>query len=365
MDDKIIIEDKYLGCLLGGAIGDALGAPIEFMSLEAIREEFGHAGVTGFHPAYGKLGAITDDTQMTLFTAEGLLRGLVRHRARGISGAEVAIVHASYRRWLATQTSAFHEGSGQHKGWLIGHETLWSRRAPGNTCINALMSDTSRGSPANNDRKDCGTVMRVAPIGLLYDGDHAYQTGHLTSELTHGHATASISAGVLCLIISQLRQEFPLQQAVNSALETAGEKEREFGAVGETSRAIEMALSLAMGNETPSPALIETLGGAWVAEEALAISIYCALVARDFSHGVLLAVNHSGDSDSTGAITGNILGLIYGQHQIPREWRDRVELNEVITQIAYDLIDVPNNYFPDDDDRPEYCAEIFKRYPGC
>jgi ADP-ribosyl-[dinitrogen reductase] hydrolase len=65
-------SDHIAGCLLGRAVGDALGAPIEFLRLSEIRERFGLAGLTDYAPAYGKLGAITDDTQMTLFTAERL-----------------------------------------------------------------------------------------------------------------------------------------------------------------------------------------------------------------------------------------------------------------------------------------------------
>ncbi len=72
----ITMRDRYRGCLLGGAVGDALGAGIEFSSLVEIRREYGPAGVTGYVPCYGRSCAITDDTQMTLFTAEGLLDGL-------------------------------------------------------------------------------------------------------------------------------------------------------------------------------------------------------------------------------------------------------------------------------------------------
>ena len=113
-----------MGCLLGGAIGDALGAPVEFMPLEQIREQFGAEGITDFHPAYGKLGAITDDTQMTLFTAVGLLRAVVRSRERGIGGAEIALVHDAYRRWLKTQSSRFDNTKDYKDGWLIQHEDL-------------------------------------------------------------------------------------------------------------------------------------------------------------------------------------------------------------------------------------------------
>jgi hypothetical protein len=94
--------DRIRGSLLGGAVGDALGAGIEFLSLEAIRERFGFLGVDDFVPAYGRVGAITDDTQMTLFTAEGLIRAWCRFEDRGICHPP-SIVHHAYLRWLLTQ----------------------------------------------------------------------------------------------------------------------------------------------------------------------------------------------------------------------------------------------------------------------
>jgi len=84
---------------------------------------------------------------------------------------------------------------------------------------------------------------------------------------------------------------------------------------------------------------VEALGEGWIAEEALAIGLFCALVARDFEHGVLLAVNHGGDSDSTGSIAGNLLGLVYGEAGIPDRWLRRLELREVVAQVADDLWD--------------------------
>ena len=213
MGFDLLKQEKYTGCLLGGAIGDALGAPIEFLSLKEIHEQFGYDGIKDFHPAYGKLGAITDDTQMTLFTAEGLLRGLVRFRERGIGGAEIILLHEAYLRWLETQKSPFNnDDMSKNNGWLMTMEALRSRRGPGNTCISSLSSGAPLGEPLKNDRKGCGTVMRVAPIGLLHDVDLAYRIGKHSSALTHGHPTASIAAGALCVIIAQLRNERPLKQ---------------------------------------------------------------------------------------------------------------------------------------------------------
>ena len=98
-------RDRFLGCLLGGAAGDALGAPVEFMKRATILERFGPRGITSYAPAYGRTGAITDDTQMTLFTAEGLLRAYVRGERRGIGHVPSVVAHA-YLRWLKTQGTA-------------------------------------------------------------------------------------------------------------------------------------------------------------------------------------------------------------------------------------------------------------------
>jgi ADP-ribosylglycohydrolase len=192
------VRRRFLGCLLGGAVGDALGAPVEFMKRTEILRRFGPNGITTYAPAYGGLGRITDDTQMTLFTAEGLLRGEVRGAFRGITSYVNVTAHA-YLRWLQTQGEdpAFeiNPGSGE-TGWLFHQRELHSRRAAGNTCISALKAMQSLGEPARNDSKGCGGVMRVAPVGLFMgrlgaavSPEDAFRLGQELAALTHGHPT--------------------------------------------------------------------------------------------------------------------------------------------------------------------------------
>ena len=366
---------NYVGCILGGAIGDALGAPVEFMSIDQIRATYGEQGVADYNEAYSLKGAFTDDTQMTLFTAEGILRGIVRRIERGIGGAVVAIVDYAYERWFRTQTEEFgiSNSSGDiDDGWLIGHEFLWSRRAPGNTCLSALASrqqgNREYGTPVTNDSKGCGTVMRVAPVGLTADPDNAYQFAKAISFLTHGHPTAATSAGALAYIISALVKGSSLTAASEKALKVAEKDEQENSYPEETSAAVKRALDLATKQHAPSFVRVESLGLGWIAEEALAISLYCALVTENFCDGVLLAINHSGDSDSTGAITGNLLGLIFGEEDIPDKWKQGLEGYEVVHQVASDLFNLPREYSSSafgakiDHQRNN---EYWGRYPGC
>ncbi|WP_349609010.1 ADP-ribosylglycohydrolase family protein [Cupriavidus sp. DF5525] len=359
-----MMRKRFHGCLLGGAVGDALGAPVEFMTREAILRRFGPAGLTDYAPAYGGLGRITDDTQMTLFTAEGLLRGWVRGCLKGITTYPSVTAHA-YLRWLRTQGLASRhelEFGGEQPGWLFRQEAVHSRRAPGNTCLSALQAMTTLGAPARNDSKGCGGVMRVAPVGLFGSrlGQRTapmqvFRLGTDLSSLTHGHPTGTLPGGVLAVLILLLVEGASLLDALASAkacLQTCAHHE-------ETLAAIELAESLA-ANATAQADAIWQLGEGWIAEEALAISVYCALVAKDFREGVILAVNHDGDSDSTGSITGNLLGAMHGVDAIPPQWLAQLELRDVIEELANDLLD-----FPDWDlDNDLANRSIQEKYPG-
>lgn len=362
------VQGRFAGCLLGGAIGDALGAPVEFMKRAEILRKFGPKGITQYAPAYGGLGMITDDTQMTLFTAEGLIRAWVRGCMKGITTYSGVTAHA-YLRWLQTQgerpTCDIDFGTDE-TGWLFQQRELHSRRAPGNTCLAALRAMKSLGEPARNDSKGCGGVMRVAPVGLFawrlrqQDSPHdAFRLGAELAALTHGHPTGALTGGVLAVLILALTDGASLPEAlVVSKAILRSEPGHE-----ETLRAIELAETLAASGQ-PHEAAISQLGQGWIAEEALAISIYCALVARNFKHGVILAVNHDGDSDSTGSITGNLLGAMHGVRAIPAEWLEPLELREVITSLAEDLYAFKDWEIGEYSENAEMNQRIWQKYPG-
>ncbi len=333
-------KDRFTGCLLGGGVGDALGAPVEFMTTTEIHRRFGPDGVSDYEPAYGRKGAVTDDTQMTLFTAEGL----ILHRARNSDGPIVESVYHAYLRWLSTQREAGegallkqHGSCGMVDGILIGFSALHSRRAPGNACLSSLSSGRmgTLQEPINNS-KGCGGVMRIAPVGLFLGEDAAvFDAACEIAAITHGHPTGYLAAGCLALIIHRLKVGDGLPDAARAAL-TALESRPHHE---ETSRAVKSAMR-AWETEPPSFRAVERLGAGWIAEEALAIGLYCALAAGDdFEKGVCLAVNHGGDSDSTGAVAGNILGLLLGRGAIPPRYLESLELAEVIEEIAMDLFE--------------------------
>ncbi|WP_347268603.1 ADP-ribosylglycohydrolase family protein [Paracoccus sp. (in: a-proteobacteria)] len=332
------VTRKIRGCLFGGAAGDALGAEIEFWDLARIRQRFPE-GLTSFPPHDGRSGRITDDTQMTLFTAEGLICATVRAADKGICAPE-AVVHHALLRWFRTQG-----GKPQMQVsdvGLVRDARLQKRRAPGNTCLSALPSAKQFGEPARNDSKGCGTIMRVAPCALIaHSAEQAEQLARDTSALTHGHVLGIEAAVAFARILFEVFEGASLERAIASV---------------RLSPPIMAALEAAQrAPRDGRPETVESLGGGWVTEEALAIALYAALAGLDFWHGLQIAVTHSGDSDSTGAIAGNLLGLLYPEQALAR--RHDLECSDVIARIARDLSLARRG-------GAEFAEEFGDQYPG-
>jgi ADP-ribosylglycohydrolase len=321
-------HDRIVGSMVAGAIGDALGAAIEFDSIATIRRQHGPSGLTAYAPAFGRAGAITDDTQMTLFTADGIL-----HASSARAEDVVESIRRSYLAWLRTQDSSAVVPEARSDE-LSEEPVLHSQRAPGNTCLSALYAG-GHGTPESplNDSKGCGGVMRVAPVAAL-PGDW-FHIGARAAALTHGHPSGYLSAGVLAHVVARVVRGAALRVAVDDAMDvltTWPDHE-------ETTAALHAALALAASGDI-TPEALETLGGGWVGEEALAIGVCCALLAPDVRTGLLLAVNHSGDSDSTGSIAGNLLGAVHGTAALPSDLLEGLEARELIEHVAHAVADV-------------------------
>lgn len=344
--------DRIRGSFFGGAIGDALGYPVEFMSENQIKNLFGPEGITEYKldVKSGK-ALISDDTQMTLFTANGLLVGETRLCLRGIGGTPHDYIFHSYRDWLYTQQLTPKQFEEKRKGgyyctsWLCDVPELYSQRAPGNTCISAIMQNIP-GSVEHpiNDSKGCGGIMRVAPLALHYDRPDIKaldMEGAQIAALTHGHSLGYMSAAVLTHIISRIvypgDEPRSLKDIVIEARDTVHDLFEHDRHIREQDEIITRAIMLSE-NDEPDIDNIHRLGEGWVAEETLAIAIYCSLkYQNDFSKALIAAVNHKGDSDSTGAVTGNILGALLGFDAIEEKWKKKLELYDVIDEVATDI----------------------------
>ena len=239
--------DKIKGSMIGGAAGDALGYTVEFLRDYQIFDKYGKQGITEYDLTNG-IAQISDDTQMTLFTANAILFGETRLAMRGIGGDPMMYAPCAYLDWNLTQLTHI---------------------------LNRI----------------------------VYPTDEKLSTEEIIMEARD--AVKELFCGD--------RHIDELVSIINKAIELSKNDEED------------------LKN-------IKRLGESWVAEETLAIAIYCSLkYQNDFSKGIVAAVNHSGDSDSTGAVTGNILGALIGYENIDKKWKNNLELHDVIAEMSEDL----------------------------
>lgn len=320
------VVDRAVGCLLGGALGDSLGTPVEFQPLDDIRAEYGRAGITE-PPPQALLG---DATQMALFTGEGFLHAWTTGNNGG-TWRPVEAVGSACRRWLLTQQE---DRPAPGATGLLAEPELYANRAPGLTTLRALQ-DEELGTPdrPRNTSKGCGGVDRSAPAGFAPTPELAFTLGCEFGALTHGGTGGWAAAGAMAMIVHLTAvQGRRLPSAVDQA---TGRVLRE-----DPETASALAEASALARLGASIGHIERLGQGWVGPESLAIGVYCALALskpEKFTAALRLAVNHSGHSDSVAVVTGSILGARHGTSVLPRGWLNRLELADVVERIGHDL----------------------------
>ena len=351
--------DRIRGCMVGGATGDALGYAVEFDSWPEIKAAYGPGGIREYRLDRRGLARFSDDTQMALFTAAGILMGMTRWNMRGIMGRIDTYCRLTYIDWLHTQVWSSRKEGVPVNSWLMDVPGLYARRAPGNTCLSAVRALEAGKTPVNTSC-GCGGVMRTAPIALLSYA-HCYMMGEFSlcdmcaaeaARLTHKHPLGFLPSAVLnhilmgILAASQKTPRLPdlIEKALKALPGIVSEEDgdKTYGELWPESidiqkALIDKALSLAE-TDMPDQVAIESIGGGWTGHEALAIALYSAVKHPDsFEDAIVSAVNHSGDSDSTGAVCGNIMGCLLGREAIPAKFTDSLELRDVIEEMAHDL----------------------------
>jgi ADP-ribosylglycohydrolase len=318
-----------LACLLGGAIGDALGYRVEFDRWPEVERTYGPAGIQ-LAFAQGPL-VVSDDTQMTLFTLEGMTHAASTDRI-------VDEIREAYLDWLGTQgrTSA----ARKPKGHLARRDLMQHARAPGTTCLAALRQG-GRGTVEHpiNDSKGCGGVMRTAPLGFLpatVSDAEVFRLGAAAAALTHGHPDGYLPAGAIAVLVRYALEGVPSDQSVAKALTLSKTWPRSDGTVAAITSA---AAAAAAG--PPSRHRVSELGQGWVGEEALAVGLYAAMSASSFAECIELAANHDGDSDSTASIAGQLWGARHGLADIQNEVVSRLDLLEPLFDAFREWADCP------------------------
>lgn len=331
----------FMGCIMGGAFGDALGFPVEFMQLSEIVEHYGRQGIV--KPQFGpnQKALVSDDTQMVLFGMDGLTEG-IRLRRSGAADADAEIfLDLAYLDWYATQQSRIRY---THPFTAIYTDhRLKAQRAPGKTCMSALSQQfiaaqgtgeeynvQKRGTMEKpfNVSKGCGSVMRAAPIGLMLNEEtqnlqreNVALAAARAAALTHGHPFAWLSSALLAEMIHRMLYRRPadptLERLAANAVYQVEQQFRGLKDLPEFIALMEKAMELAATPSITTGKSLSRLGKGETCESVLAMSLYLTLrYQNDYFTAIHAAVNQNGDSDTAGSVTGNLLGAWLGYEAI-------------------------------------------------
>ena len=293
------LRAHFRGCLLGLAVGDALGAPLEFMDARAIEKKHGRvAEMLGGGWLHLKIGEYTDDTQMALLLAQSLIE------KNDFAADDIA---ARFVDWLRSQPPD------------VGNHTraVLSKTANDGSDWKNASSSTQRVNPQSAGN---GSLMRCAPIALWDFADVSSRLEHsrVQSEITHAHQECQWSCALLNSFIFHLMnvgvRDLALERAINECRD----------APGHIRKRAQLAPGKHKSELKPTGYVLDTLDCA----------IWAFMNSESFEETIVSAVNLGGDADTIGAVCGAVAGAFYGERQIPSRWLDVLENRETIASVA-------------------------------
>ena len=354
------MQSQIRGCLLGMAVGDAMGHTVDSRSLEEIREDYGPNGLLGYDLVNG-YADITSYTQIAAFSANALLLGLTQNKLRGVMAPPVRYIGLGIKEWSRSQQFGPIE---KNFCWLSRVPEMKRRYCMDTRMLDALNREVL-GTPEAPQYKSNhpGGLTMVVPVALLsqdlkLSAEELNRLGAEAVAMTHGEPEAFISGAVLTHILRALMEEpeMPIQNLLQETVDTVGMAfGRDYGESAKVWELLQMAVTLSMSDRMPADAM-ETLG-CRTAAEVLAGAVYAVLTCNgDFDTAMITAVNLSGRSAAVGAITGCLLGLIMGDKALPEFYLESLEPASTLMELADDLtagcpMVAGSNLFDDDWDR--------------
>ena len=336
-------RSAYRGCLLGLAVGDAMGYTVDSRSWREIQEDYGPNGLLGYDLVNG-YADVTSYTQLAAFTCNGLLLGLTRGQVQGKMAPFYKYIALSHKEWSLSQRS-WNRPENTHC-WLLQHSEFLRRH-----CMDTRMLDTL-------DRDDFGTLEEprnafnqpgsltsAVAVGMFFHRHRIRLTeinrlGAESVALTHGSPTAFLTGAMLAHIITCIlrKPDAPLKAVFVHAMKDIREEfGHQYSQAYEICNQMRNAMTYASGKGLKPVEVMEKLKCV-SSSEVLAGAVYACLACDgDFDRAMILAVNHSGRSAAVGAVTGAILGAKYGEKALPEFYMECLEPSELLRELADDL----------------------------
>lgn len=342
-----IIKDQFAGCMLGLAMGDAMGYEVKSLDFEQIQRAYGKKGLTKMIPnKTTKNMRISDETQLSLFTLHGIMWADYLGGKAGISNYSTYVFY-SYQQWLYTQMEIVADVNYQ---WILDNDqnsypcdflsmkAFYKKRSPSRAIISTLESESKMNYGKliykinNNKASDC---LRTAPAGLYFfdDPECAFRMGLDFAAITHTAPDAYLAAGCLSCIIANILNGFTIEQSALNTLKIL----KNYNHFEVCFKIIDDTLALLESDIKPMEA-VKQLGDGRTAESALGIGLYCACChSVNAENAILLAINQDGNSDACGSVCGAIVGAYAGAEKLPKKWRQLLQFSSLIEKKSREL----------------------------
>ena len=335
MDDR---TSALQGCLLGMAVGDALGLPVDKKSWDEICQDYGPYGLLGYDLVNGSAD-VSSYTQISAFVANSLLLGAIR----GNPDNYPKFLALGLREWARSQQVR----SGEKTFCWLSHISALRRRHCMDTRMLDALSREQLGTPAKPvlySETPCALTAAI-PVGLIYDSERMppRQIGILGTQAiacTHGDPETFLAGAFLAYSIAAILRspDQPLAKLYAVAAEAVQTQFGEtYDAAESLAARIHRAIALTKDPEL-SPLAAMSILSCTTAAECVAGAVYATVIhAANFDEGLIAAVNHSGRSAAVAALTGALLGARLGVEALPEFYLESLEVAPVLAELAEDL----------------------------
>ncbi|MBE6921919.1 MAG: ADP-ribosylglycohydrolase family protein [Ruminococcaceae bacterium] len=359
-------RSAYRGCLLGLAVGDAMGYTVNSHTLAEIREDYGPNGLQGYDPVNG-YADVTSYTQLAAFTANGLLYGLTVGRSKGTMSPFINYIARSHWEWASSQ--AMMDRPARNLCWLFREKELCRRH-----CIDTRMKEIilrkQFGTPEEryNSMTNPSTITSAVAVGMFYDPEdmdrrEMDRLGMEAIALTHGDPMAYLPGAAVTHLVSEalMHPKSELLTIIEGTMDAFREQfDHEYHRqVSQICNLVKMAVTMSREPGLAPMDAMEKLQCATGAQ-VLAGAVYALLAGNeDFDASLIIAVNHSGASAAVGALVGAVLGARLGVETLPEFYLECLECQDILRELADDLFQgcpiEKGDVFFDDEWDSKYC----------
>lgn len=334
----------YKGCLLGLAVGDAMGRPVNQWTLEEIRAGYGPEGLRGFDCLNG-YATVTAHTQLAAYAVNGLLLGLTRGQLKGEMAPYVRYICVAETEWARQQS--YTRFQKPFFCWVGDDEVIRARRTRDNLLVDTLLQNrVGTMEEPRNKRDGASTLPAAAAVGMFYEPGRISRAelrrlGAETVALTHGTPAAFLAGAALAHLLS--RTLYDGEKDLKALIaETAEAMQQQFGrdytqGCGIVCGALRAVVALAESGEVSEAEAMEQMN-CDDAARVLAGALYaCLMHPDDIEAALITAVNHSGKSSAVAAIAGAILGSMLGDRSLREFFLPDLEPIRCLEPLAADL----------------------------